>query len=40
MSMRKLSIQVNGCLVSTATDDEEDEPDDELFEHMDDQDLQ
>ena len=37
MSMRKLSIQVNWCLVSTATI--EDKPDDELFEHMDQQDF-
>ena len=39
MSMRKLSIQVNGRLVSTATNYEEDEPDDELFEHTDEQDF-
>ena len=38
MSMRKLSIQVNGRLVSTATDDE-DEPVDELFEHMNEEDF-
>ena len=39
MSMRKVSIQVNGRLVSTATDDE-DEPDaGKLFAHMEEEDL-
>lgn len=37
-SMRKVSLQVNGRLVSTGTDDE-DEQDDELFEHMDEEDF-
>lgn len=38
MSMRKMSIQVNGRLVSTADNDDEDDAD-ELFEHMDEEDF-